>query len=168
MSPQQAKIMSLAPWVIGPISFFITWKMSALVQVFFAATAVLQYIQTTLWHIPVVRRACGLPSLEEMTAAAAATPSLFGRARGAPQYQAPRTVSTTATPQAGSKGSDSPVEAVRGVWGTTKEKWEQRNKAKEVKSMKAEATEYEKRRIREENEQYLRRRQAAARHDRKK
>lgn len=179
MSPQQATIMKFVPWFLGPVSFFVTWKMAASVQLFFATTALLQYVQTTLWHVPSIRRICGLPPLEEMMAAAKSAPSPFAsgprihpaKAAGGIQYQAPRTVNTTATSTtagAAAADSDNPIAAARESWASVKEKWDKRNATKDINSGKAEATDYEKKRLREENEQYLKRREAAAARDSRK
>ncbi|KUI71493.1 Mitochondrial inner membrane protein OXA1 [Cytospora mali] len=179
MSPQQAKIMGFVPWILGPISFFVTWKMTASVQLFFATTALLQYVQTTLWHVPAIRRACGLPTLEEVQQAAKTAPSPFGAAGASPfvkasaksgmQYQAPRTVNTTATESgAAGKPDDNPIEALRDTWAGVMDKWEKRKESKNMNSEKQDATNYEKKRIREEHEKYLRRREAAAKYNQKK
>ncbi|KAK7749661.1 hypothetical protein SLS53_000239 [Cytospora paraplurivora] len=184
MSPQQAKLMRVVPWVIGPISFFVTWKMAASVQLFFATTALLQYVQTTLWHVPAIRRACGLPSLEEVQAAAKSAPSPFpagprvspvARAtanKSGLQYEAPRTVNTTATEAAAStkpagEDSDNPIEAFKGFWASTMEKLDKRKATSNATKEKNEAAKYEQRRVREENEQYLRRREAAAKYNKR-
>jgi hypothetical protein len=179
MSPQQAKIMRMAPWILGPVSFFVTWKMAASVQLFFAATALLQYVQTTLWHIPAVRRACGLPPLDEVMQAARNAPSPFSAGpRASPvvkpsaanktgvQYQAPRTVKTTATEAR--PDSDNPIEALRDSWASVKEKMNKRSSNKSLNNEKTDAANYEKRRLREEHEQYLKRREAAARYNQNK
>lgn len=179
MSPQQAKIMRMVPWILGPVSFFVTWKMAASVQLFFAATAFLQYVQTTLWHIPAVRRVCGLPPLEEVMQTARKAPSPFAAgARASPvirpsaankagvQYQAPRTVKTTATEA--KPDSDNPIEALRDSWASVKEKMNKRSSNKSLNNERTDAADYEKRRLREEHEQYLKRREAAARYNQNK
>lgn len=187
MSPQQAQIMKVVPWVLGPISFFVTWKMVASVQLFFATTALLQYVQTTLWHLPAVRRACGLPSLEEVSQLSRNAPSPFaaagpgaggsssspfakaGAAKGGIQYQAPRTVSTTATEGAAQKpDSSNPWEAAKDSWASLKEKMDKRAAGNSIKNEKSEAAKYEKKRLQEEHEQYLKRREAAAKNSQRK
>lgn len=105
MSAEQASIGKFLPWVIGPISIVVTIGMPAAIQVYFAAAAGLQYLQTTALHIPFIRSMCGLPELKRNTdAPAVARSSPFPRAH-AGTYQAPRTISTTATEEGRSDDS---------------------------------------------------------------
>ncbi|PSR77509.1 60Kd inner membrane protein-domain-containing protein [Coniella lustricola] len=107
MSTDQARMMSKVPWVIGPIGILVTLNMASSVQLYLAAAAMLQYIQTLLWHIPLLRRLCGLPPLDEMvvnpnyqkSSSSSSSSSNFysTSSKGGAQYQAPRTIDTTAT-----------------------------------------------------------------------
>ncbi|KAJ4388914.1 hypothetical protein N0V93_006376 [Gnomoniopsis smithogilvyi] len=99
MASEQATLMKFAPFILGPIGFFVTISFPAAVQVYFASAAVLQYFQTALWHIPIVRKLCGLPPLEStiINPAYQKPASPFANRQGT--YQAPRTVDTTATEQ---------------------------------------------------------------------
>lgn len=169
MNPQQAAFMKVMPWILGPLGFFITWKMGAAVQVYFAATAILQFAQTTFFHIAWIRKAAGLPPLEEMKQNASAGPagprvSPFAN-RGGIQYQAPRTINTTATES--TPESDNPIQAFKGAWAGIQDKLKKRSETSAQKNTKRDADQYEKKRIQEEHEQYLRRREAARRNERK-
>ncbi|CAN8095873.1 unnamed protein product [Discula destructiva] len=122
MNQEQAAMGKIIPWVVGPLSIIITLNFPSSVQLYFAAAAGLQYVQTTLWHIPVVRSLMGLPPLELLnpdfdrkSAAGARRASHFvnnnnnnnnNNSRGSgPTYQAPRTVKTTATEQKSSSST---------------------------------------------------------------
>lgn len=169
MNPQQAAFMRVTPWILGPLGFFITWKMGAAVQLYFAATAILQFAQTTFFHVAWIRKAAGLPPLEEMKQNASAAPtgprvSPFAN-RGGMQYQAPRTINTTATES--TPESDNPIEAFKGAWAGIQDKLKKRSETSAQKNIQKDAAQYEKKRIQEEHEQYLRRREAARRNERK-
>lgn len=161
--------MRVTPFVLGPLGFFITFKMGAAVQLYFAATALLQYAQTTFFHISWIRKAAGLPPLEEMKQNGPGGPggprvSPFSN-RGGMQYQAPRTINTTATES--TPESDNPIEAFKGAWAGLKEKLDKRRENSAQQNVKKEAEEYQKKRIQQEHEQFLRRREAARRNERK-
>lgn len=159
--------MKVAPFILGPLGFIITWKMAAAVQLYFAATAILQFAQTTFFHISWIRKAAGLPPLEEMKHNAGggpAGPSPFAN-RGGMQYQAPRTINTTATE--GTPESENPIDAFKGAWAGIQEKLKKRSETNAQKNTKRDAEEYQNRRLQEEREQYLRRREAARRNERK-
>ncbi|KAI3393080.1 hypothetical protein diail_4751 [Diaporthe ilicicola] len=173
MNPQQAAFMKVVPWVLGPLGFFITWKLAATVQIFFAATAILQFIQTTFFHVGWIRNICGLPPLDEMRHNASGGPAGPGPSpsssnRGGMQYQAPRTIDTTARETTKSDvDSNNPIKVFQGAWTGLQDKLKERTKASSQKNTKKEAAEYEKKRVQEEHEQYLRRRRAARRNERK-
>ncbi|KAI7780976.1 hypothetical protein LA080_015319 [Diaporthe eres] len=169
MNPQQAAFMKVTPWILGPLGFFITYKMGAAVQLYFAATAILQFAQTTFFHVTWIRKAAGLPPLEEMKQNASGGPagpriSPFAN-RGGNQYQAPRTINTTATES--TSDSDNPIQAFKGAWAGIQDKLKKRNETSAQKNTKRDADQYEKKRIQEEHEQYLRRREEARRNERK-
>ena len=169
MNPQQAAFMRVTPWILGPLGFFLTWKMGAAVQLYFAATAILQFAQTTFFHVAWIRKAAGLPPLEEMRQDASAAPtgprvSPFSN-RGGMQYQAPRTINTTATES--TPESNNPIEAFKGAWAGVQDKLKKRSEANVQKNTQKDAAQYEKKRLQEEHEQYLRRREAARRNERK-
>ncbi|KAK2602305.1 hypothetical protein N8I77_008851 [Diaporthe amygdali] len=171
MNPQQAAFMRVMPWILGPLGFFITWKMAASVQVFFAATAILQFAQTTFFHIGWIRKVCGLPPLEEMkqsTSGGPTMPRISPISSRSAQYQAPRTINTTATEKVESNtDSDNPIHAVKGAWAGIQDKLKKRSESNAQKNTQKEAAQYEKKRLQEEHEQFLRRREAARRHESK-
>lgn len=165
MNPQQAAFMKVTPFILGPLGFIITWKMAAAVQLYFAATALLQFAQTTFFHVPWIRKISGLPALEEMKAnASGPRVSPFSKPGGM-QYQAPRTINTTATES--TSDSENPIDAFKGAWAGIQDKLKKRSETSAQKNTKKEADQYEKKRIQEEHEQYLRRREAARRNERK-
>ncbi|KAG8156293.1 hypothetical protein KVR01_013828 [Diaporthe batatas] len=169
MSAQQAGFMKIVPFVLGPVSFIITYKMGAAVQLYFAVTAIFQYLQTTLFHVGWIRKAAGLPPLEELKHNASGGPVPGAGSPGSMQYQAPRTINTTATEAP--TGTDNPVKAFKEAWGGIKEKINKRNENNAQKSTQKTAVDYEKKRLQQEHEQFLRRREAARkeamRHERK-
>lgn len=161
--------MKVTPFILGPLGFIITWKMAAAVQLYFAATAILQFAQTTFFHVSWIRKASGLPPLEEMKENASGGPagptaSPFAN-RGGMQYQAPRTINTTATET--TSESENPIDAFKGAWAGLQDKLKKRSETNAQKNTKRDSEEYEKKRIQEEHEQYLRRREAARRNERK-
>lgn len=161
--------MRVVPYILGPLGFFITWKMGAAVQLYFAATAILQFLQTTFFHVAWIRKAAGLPPLEEMKQNASGGPagprvSPFAN-RGGIQYQAPRTINTTATEN--TPESDNPITAVKGAWAGIQDKLKKRSEVSAQRNIKRDADLFEEKRIQEEHEQYLRRREAARRNERK-
>lgn len=156
--------MKVTPFILGPLGFFITFKMAASVQVFFAATAILQFLQTTFFHIGWIRSAAGLPPLDELKHNASGGPGPIPNP-GRIQYQAPRTINTTATES--TSDSDNPVQAFKGAWSSLQDKLKKRSENNAQKNTQRTAADYEKKRIQEEHEQYLRRREAARRHERK-
>lgn len=104
MPAQQQKIFKMLPWLLGPIATIVTMKMAAAAQLYLAVAAILQYTQTTLLLKPAVRRWLGMPPLRlanQNTQQPRISPfsnvhSSNGR-NGGVQYQAPRTINTTAT-----------------------------------------------------------------------
>lgn len=102
MPENQAKIMKVLPWVLGPIGTLVTMKWAAIVQLYLAVAAILQYAQTSLWYQPVIRRWVGLPPLVPVDPRLQPRVSPFSNVRGnnssgGVQYQAPRTINTTAS-----------------------------------------------------------------------
>jgi hypothetical protein len=167
MNPNQAAFMKVMPFVLGPIAFLVTYKLGAAVQLLLASAAILQYIQVSVFHIGWVRRATGLPPLEELRhKGGPAGPRISPSSNpGGAQYQAPRTVNTTATES--TSGSDNPVQAFKGAWSGLQDKLKTYNEKSAVEKTQNKAEEYEKRRTREEHENYLRRREAARRREEK-
>lgn len=181
MTEQQASMMRLLPWVLGPLTILFTMNLSATVQLYLASTAILQYVQTTAFHVAWVRRVCGLPPLEEMIEnpkyqASKPHQSPFSRQAGQNQgirYEAPRTITTTATEKGvatrstksgGAADSNNPVEYFKGIIeqmreakesATTKAReWQGNRKEKNLHAQKKSS---EKRAIKEDHEKYLKR-----------
>lgn len=160
MASEQASFMKFAPWILGPIGFFITLSFPAAVQVYFAAAAVMQYFQTTLWHIPIVRKVCGLPDLEStiINPEFQKKPSSpFANRHGV--YQAPRVVDTTATEhkpaaEEEKKPFQSPLSMFRDASKQVQDTMSTYKKSAAQKEREA-AFKYEKKRIQMENDKYM-------------
>lgn len=154
MTSQQATIMEKVPWILGPITIAATLGMSSSVQFFFAATAILQYLQGVLFSVPVLRKACGLAPQQMLNKddqkASSATK------RGGMHYQAPRTINTTATEQRGAKEKNPPSEEQPGFFEDIKTKFGAITSSFANADDKA-GKEYETRRRREENNNFSRR-----------
>lgn len=172
MAKEQAAMMKIMPWVLGPITILVTISMPASVQLYFAAAAILQYFQTLLWHMPLVRKLCRLPpnlfpvnnTTEEPTRPASPFVSRQGT------YQAPRTVATTATEHkpVETKMPQSPLS----MWRDAKKKLED-SVAPYIQDdghlQKQAKSKYEKRKLREDREGYLARTEdARSRQEQKK
>lgn len=170
MQPEMAKIMKFLPWVFGPIGFLATMGMPASVQIFLAASAVLQVGQTRLLMIPLVRRAVGLPALE--------LENHGNTARTGATYQPPRTMSTTARESSESESekalkSNNPFQYFKSSYGEAKEAVSsQFNKytnnsqdpvAARAREAKAAEVEYEQQRLRKQHNEYMERKAVAER-----
>ncbi|KAF3771336.1 hypothetical protein M406DRAFT_33785, partial [Cryphonectria parasitica EP155] len=167
MAAEQANMMKKLPWILGPIGIIVTLKMAAAVQLFFAMAALMQYIQTTLWHMPIIRRLCGLPPLDIMIENAnylkQSGPVQTGP--GGVQYQPPRTIKTTASettpankPKEASPQFENPLTFFRDMRQKMSDKVSEYQASSGVTDEKKAANEYEARRMREENEKYWARR----------
>lgn len=176
MSEDQAKMMQFLPWVLCPLGFLVTMNLAASVQLFLGATAILQYIQTVVWHIPIVRSACGLPPLEDTIENAKfkkprTSPFSNMNQQGTPNgvhYEPPRTISTTASEvgQETKKSSTNPLDYFKNITKSMQaaksgaggyiDKYKVKTAARNEKQT---AADYEKRRVREENEKYWARRE---------
>lgn len=172
MTQQQAEMMKWMPWVIGPIGLVVTMNLQATVQLFLFLMAVGQYVQTAMFSVPLVRRWCGLPPLEALMVNPAAQQiraSPFS-APGGMQYQAPRTIKTTATETTAGKttgAGGAPVsdpnpftyfksimDNIKQAQGTVSDKFseykESANTKKEIKSL----ADYEKRKAMDDSKKY--------------
>ncbi|KAJ4423788.1 hypothetical protein N0V82_001527 [Gnomoniopsis sp. IMI 355080] len=172
MAAEQAKMMKMLPWILGPIGFVVSLSFPAAVQVYFAATALLTYWQTTLLHNSLVRKWTGLPPLDQLTV----NPEYMKKPPVNPfvnmksTYQAPRTVDTTATeqkPEEKKEGLKSPFamfrEARKGMTDTI-----EKYTSDPEKSEREAALKYEKQRRQEENDRYMARKARAEMNDTKK
>ncbi|CAK7268562.1 hypothetical protein SEPCBS119000_003121 [Sporothrix epigloea] len=184
MAPEQQQTMKYVQMAITPISILVTVKMSAGLTFFFAASSVLQFVQTWLWHQPWLRQYKGLPPMHEMLQGAAlqnvpgaappaARPVSF-RLDPASSWKAPRTTSTgvpeetddDAAKAAAAAGTDnlstppSAVELAKKGWnkmlGNAKDKQSQ----SKDKDFLRKANDYEKRRAMEDESQMYQRREA--------
>lgn len=145
-----APIMKKLPWVLGPLSILVTFRMSALTTLYFACTAISQYMQTMLFFIPAVRTWLNLPPLRP----------LVGRTSGA-TYQAPRTVNTTARPAASDEAADGSFSgSLKRAYKSARSMAGQASDDPEAKQ-KNYAKQYEERRRKAEAEDYLARREAS-------
>lgn len=172
MSEDQAKMMRFMPWVLCPLTFLVTMNMAGSVQLFLAATAVLQYIQTTLWHNPIIRSSIGLPPLEEVVGNPTPMKPLnspFSNMASGVHYEPPRTITTTATEtdQQRKKVDTNPfdyfknikksIDAAKSGAGGYLDKYKAKTAAQNEKKS---AADFEQRRIQEEKEKYWARRES--------
>ncbi len=145
MPPQQALMMKMMSWVLTPISLLVTANFAASVQWFFLCASALQWVQTSLFYMPWLRRRRGLPPLVPFSGGGSQPPS-------AGSWQGPRTVDTTARVE-----SKSPIASIVQTYkeATQTGKGYLQKKEKERANEKAEA--YEERRALEEQERFYRR-----------
>lgn len=168
MSREQAAMGRLIPWVIGPLSILVTLNFPASVQLYFASAAFMQYVQTTLWHMPLVRRLAGLPpqtvNSEYQPKPLLRSPFANRPASQGPTYQAPRTINTTATEESSTSSTDettaprSPLAMFREAKASLMKTAEPWMAKKSAKTEKERAIAFEKQRKQKENADYLARR----------
>lgn len=173
MAEEQAKMMRIIPWVLGPLGILVTMNMAASVQLYLAMTAILQYFQTSLFHMAWVRRACGLPPLETLIE----NPKYQQQQRHRSpfsnradfsqgvRYEAPRTIGTTAT-EGGAANSNNPFEYFKGIVGKMREAkggmtdkivdWRDKQQVKKETRKKLD---WESKRFKADNDSYMRRRE---------
>ncbi|EGO60972.1 mitochondrial export translocase Oxa1 [Neurospora tetrasperma FGSC 2508] len=151
MAPQQARMMKSMGLVLVPVSIFATAWLPAALQWYFLVSAIGQYFQASIFHLPAFRRWVGLP---ELVPGGMRGPSPFAKA-AAPsstiQYVAPRTMDTTATPV----DSGSILGDIKDSSNFVKEKLEDWKKKNDNTNIHSRAKEYEERRALEEHEAYL-------------
>ncbi|CAK7226816.1 hypothetical protein SBRCBS47491_006356 [Sporothrix bragantina] len=182
MAPEQQQTMKYVQMAITPISILVTVKMSAGLTFFFAASSVLQLLQTWLWHQPWLREMKGLPPMHEMLqggalknvpggAPPAARPVSF-RIDPESSWKAPRTNSTgvpeeideNAAKTAAVEGSlskpPSAVEMAKKGWNSMMGNAKEKQNASKDKEVLRKANEYEKRRAMEDETKMYQRREA--------
>ena len=164
MAPQQAAVMKMMQYVLTPLSIAVTFKMAASLQFFFVISAVLQWCQTYLFFQPWLRRWANLPPLESHEVKVARTGSQSGTPGSSGQWQAPRTITTTARP-AETVGDDksvvtnNPVTNLKNAWKGVMGEGTKRQAAKTAKAHAQKAEEYEKKRQLEDQEKFYRRKE---------
>lgn len=166
--------MKWLPWILGPIGIAVTANMAATVQLYLAVAAIGQYLQTSLWQMSIIRRLCGLPPLEVVKHGAQQPRTSPFSSPGGIQYQAPRTINTTATEGGAKSTTDSgapksdvnPVtyfmkiaQSVKEAKGSVSSQVGKYRESSSAKHERKVAEDYEKRRLREENEKYQARRE---------
>ncbi|CAK7212382.1 hypothetical protein SCUCBS95973_001444 [Sporothrix curviconia] len=180
MAPEQQQTMKYVQMAITPISILVTVKMSAGLTFFFAASSILQLIQTWLWHQPWLRALKGLPPMHEMLQGGALNnvPG-GGAARPAPfridpqsSWKAPRTTATgvpenlsdDAAKAAAAEESltrpPSAVELAKKGWNAMMGNAKEKQSASKDKEVLRKANDYEKRRSMEDESQLYQRREA--------
>lgn len=147
MAPQQARMMTSLGLFLVPVSIFATAWLPAALQWYFFVSAIGQYFQASIFHLPAFRRWVGLP---ELVRGGMRGPSPFAKP-GFVQYAAPRTIDTTATPA----DSGSILGDIKDSKNFVKEKLEDWKRKNENTNMSSRAKEYEERRTLEEHEAYL-------------
>ncbi|CAK7567873.1 MAG: hypothetical protein SEPTF4163_005843 [Sporothrix epigloea] len=184
MAPEQQQTMKYVQMAITPISILVTVKMSAGLTFFFAASSVLQLIQTWLWHQPWLRQFKGLPPMHEMLQGTAlnnvpgggpptARPVSF-RIDPESSWKAPRATSTgvpeetaddpaKAAAAASTNNLTTPpsaVEMAKKGWDKMMGNAKDKQSASKDKETLRKANEYEKRRAMEDETQLYKRREA--------
>ena len=159
--------MKMMQYVLTPLSIAVTFKMAAGLQFFFVISAVLQWCQTWLFFQPWLRRWANLPPLEthEVKVARTIRP---GATSGAGQWQAPRTISTTARPvETASEelnlNTNNPITNLKNAWKGIMEQGNKRQASRAAKAQEQKAQEYEQKRRLEEEEKYYKRREERTR-----
>ena len=150
MAPQQAKIMSIVSLVMAPISGLVTIYFPAGLQLFFFMTGALQYLQTWVFYQPWLRRWAGLPPLTPVSPAQPQTSPFSAQSAS---WQAPRTISTTATPARTASFSDI-RDSLKGGIRSASEKISRSAEGNKKKQLRKQASDYEERRALEEEEKY--------------
>lgn len=164
MAPQQAAVMKMMQYVLTPLSIAVTFKMAASLQFFFVMSAVLQWCQTWLFFQPWLRRWANLPPMESHAIKVARAASQSGAPGSGGQWQAPRTISTTARP-AETVGDDrsvvtnNPMTNLKNAWKGVMGETNKRQASRTAKAHAQKAEEYEKKRQLEEQEKYYKRKE---------
>ncbi len=185
LSAQQRQVMKLMQWVITPISLIITLKMNAGITFFIFVGSVLQWLQSTLWRQPWLRRWAGLPPMTRYdgpsgfaggasTSSSTSASAPLTRVAPGSTWQAPRIITTTArvSSSSGSSSSSSsssssttvgesnnPITMVKEGYSSVMDKARERQASAGKKAAYSKAQEYEAKRALEEDENYLRRRE---------
>ena len=144
MAPEQARMMTGMSLVLVPVSVFATAWLPAALQFYFLVSAIGQFIQASVFHLPAFRRLVGLP---ELVRGGMRGPSPFSQVNNAIRYSAPRTIDTTATTADKTLLGD-----IKDSTALVKEKLENWNKKSQVQDIVRRAKEYEERRQMEEHE----------------
>lgn len=160
MAPQQAKIMNMVAIVFAPLSLFVTIYFPAGLQWFFLMTGGLQYLQTWVFYQPWLRRWAKLPVLELKGAATPVAPKTSPFSAKSANWQAPRTITTTASP---AKPESNIMSSLKGGMETFREKLDNHQAKTRKKSENTQAEMYEKRRRLEEEAKLSARREEAIR-----
>ena len=159
MPPQQAKMMTAASYVLTPLTVFFTLKFNAGLQLFLVTSGVLQGLQSYLTLQPWFRKVFGLAPLHRHVPTQP-TMSRLDVSYAKSGWQAPRTISTTATVTPAEPAADKTkvlgglMDKVSEGTGALTEKvgeWKAKSAAKEKRS---EAAAYEQRRKLEEQQRY--------------
>jgi len=160
MAPEQQKTMKLMSIFMLPLGgIFSIWFPSGL-QLYFLASAALQYVQSSAFYNPTLRMWFGLRKL-----------IVDGEVDEGPTpktgtWQAPRTLDTTATPVEEPKAksrSSSVFDAAKGGWESAKDKIQEMAAKKERETAAKSAREYDEKRTLEDQERLAARREARLR-----
>jgi YidC/Oxa1 family membrane protein insertase len=153
MPADTANLMKLMGYVMTPVSLFFTLNFSAGLQLFLLTSGGLQALQSMLLLKPWFRKLVGLPPLVRTVQPAAAPLSASSGS-----WQAPRTLSTTATTvSAGGKANNVFEEAkstAKQARATLTQKLKDYSDKGDAKQAIAKAKAYEERRALEEKERY--------------
>lgn len=151
MPPDQANLMKLFGYVMTPLTLWFTINFSAGLQLFLLTTGFFQALQSWLFLQPAFRSMVGLPPMNKITAIAAKPFSASGTT-----WQAPRTMSTTATAvEDGKLGLvDDAKDSAKKAKASLTQKLRDYNAKGDVKERARKAAKYEEKRALEERERY--------------
>ncbi|TLD31100.1 hypothetical protein PspLS_02474 [Pyricularia sp. CBS 133598] len=160
----QTAMFKAVQYVLTPISFLVSLKLNAALQLYFIATAGLQAMQTLILSRPAIGRALGVDQL-----------NLPEKVVNADKiaWEAPREIQTTATVQTPALdeldvNTSNPITNMKNTVSSVRGKLNSFAERGNAKKTSKDAAAYEERRALEEKERYYARREEAARRARER
>lgn len=150
MAPAQVNTMRTFSYVIVPVSVLATLWVPSGIQFYFLCTATLQWLQSSAFYNPTMRRLLGLAELHP-----------GGVNPNAPQpqpgsWQAPRILDATARPVEVEKKTENPAAAgILDTFKAAKGKISEYNEKSAKKTERRDSSEYEEKRAMQDDEEYL-------------
>jgi len=150
-------------YVITPFSAIVVLKMAAAFQWFILVGSVLQYLQTSLFFMPAVRRWANLPPLTPGGSSSPSGPqgpmaSMLRNNAAQASWEAPRTIDTTAQvqPEFVKEGKKA-FNGLKGAFQSAASKASDHMGKQAVKAQREKAATYESKRALQEKEAFYRR-----------
>ncbi|KAI6366326.1 hypothetical protein MCOR25_005143 [Pyricularia grisea] len=161
----QTAMFKAVQYVLTPISFLISLKLNAALQLYFIASAGLQAMQTLILSRPAVCKALGVEQLN--------LPEKVATNADKIAWEAPREIQTTATVQKPAPdeldvNTSNPITNMKNTLSSVRGKLNSFAEKGNVKKTSQDAAAYEQRRALEEKERYYARREQAARRARER